>query len=113
MGKYASVDTEATRYVCSDKEMFCIYHALNREQLFMGNSATSKVEGQGQVVLKMTSRKKLTLNNVLHVPDIRRKLASGSLLSKKGFKLAFESDKFVLTKSRIYVGKWLYERWAL
>ena len=30
---------------------------------------------------------------------------SGSLLSKKGFKLVFESDKFVLTKSGIYVGK--------
>ena len=29
----------------------------------------------------------------------------GSLLSKKGFKLVFESDKFVLTKSGIYVGK--------
>ena len=30
---------------------------------------------------------------------------SGSLLSKKGFRLVFESDKFVLTKSGIYVGK--------
>ena len=30
---------------------------------------------------------------------------SGSFLSKKGFRLVFESDKFVLTKSGIYVGK--------
>ena len=30
---------------------------------------------------------------------------SRSLLSKKGFGLVFESDKFVLTKSGIYVGK--------
>ena len=30
---------------------------------------------------------------------------SGSLLSKKGFRLLFESDKFVLTKSEVYVGK--------
>ena len=30
---------------------------------------------------------------------------SGSLLSKKGFRLVFESDKFVHTKSGIYVGK--------
>ena len=29
----------------------------------------------------------------------------GSLLSKKGFRLVFESEKFVLTKSGIYVGK--------
>ncbi|XXG68848.1 hypothetical protein AAC387_Pa06g1848 [Persea americana] len=93
------VDTRATRHVCSNKEMFSTYHASNGEQLFMGNSATSKVEGQGQVVLKMTSGKELTLNNVLHVPDIHKNLVSGLLLSKKGFKLVFESDKFVLTKS--------------
>ena len=43
---------------------------------------------------------------MLHVPDIRKNLVSGSLLSKKGFKLVFESDRFVLTKSGMYVGKW-------
>ncbi|XXG85520.1 hypothetical protein AAC387_Pa11g0582 [Persea americana] len=99
------VDTWATQHVCSNKEMFSTYQASNGEQLFMGNSATSKVEGQGQMVLKMTSGKKLTFNNVLHVPDIRKNLVSDLLLSKKGFKLVFESDKFVLTKSGMYVGK--------
>ncbi|XXG75890.1 hypothetical protein AAC387_Pa08g0361 [Persea americana] len=42
------VDTGATRHVCSNKEMFSTYQAFNGEQLFMGNSATSKVEGHGQ-----------------------------------------------------------------
>ena len=64
-------DTWATRHVCSDKKMFSSYHNLdNGEQLFMGNSSSSKVEGQGNVVLKMTSGKELTLNDVLHVPEI-------------------------------------------
>lgn len=53
----------------------------------------------------MNLGKKLTLNNVLHVPDNHKNLVSGSLLSKKGFKLVFESDKFVLTKSEMYVRK--------
>ena len=100
------VDTGATRHICSDKKMFSLYKTINDgEQLFMGNSSTSKVEGKGKVILKMTYGKELTLNNVLHVPEIRKKLVSGSLLSKKGFRLVFESDKFVLTKSGIYVGK--------
>ena len=46
----------------------------------MGNSSSSKVEGQGKVVLKMTLDKELTLNDVLHVPEIRKNLVSGSLL---------------------------------
>ena len=53
----------------------------------------------------MISGKKLTLNDVLHVPDIRKNLVSCSLLSKNGFKLVIESNKFVLTKNGMYVGK--------
>ena len=100
------MDTGATRHVCLDKKMFSSYHSIdNGEQLFMGNSSSSKVEGQRKVVLKMTSGKELTLNDVLHVPEIRKNLVSRSLLSKKGFKLVFVSDNFILTENGIYVGK--------
>ncbi|KAF5957940.1 hypothetical protein HYC85_005165 [Camellia sinensis] len=81
-----------------DNTLYNVY-IDNGEQLFMDNSSTSKVEGQGKIVLKMTSGKELTLNNVLHVLDIRKNLVSGSLLSKNGFRLVFESDKFVLPKN--------------
>ena len=100
------VDTGATRHICSEKLLFSEYQKLEQdEQLFMGNSAVSKVEGKGKVILKWTSGKELTLNDVLHVPDIRKNLISGSILSKKGFRMVFESDKFVLTKGGMYVGK--------
>ena len=100
------VDSEATRHICSDKKMLSSYEEINDgEQPFMGNSPTSKVEGKRKVILKMTFRKELILNDVLHVPKIRKNLVSGSLLSKKGLKLVFESEKFVLTKSGVYVGK--------
>ena len=100
------LDTGATHHVCSDKKMFSSYHNIdNGEQLFMGKSSSSKIEGQGKVVLKMTSGKELTLNDVLHVPEIRKNLVYESLLSKKGFKLVFVSDNFILTKNGMYVGK--------
>lgn len=63
----------------------------------------TKIEGQGKILLKMTSGKELTLNNVLHVSDIRMNLNSSSLLSKNDFKLLFILDKFILTKN--YVDK--------
>lgn len=99
------IDTGATRHVCAEKRMFSAYKEVDGEQLYMGNASSSKVLGIGKVVLKMTSGKLLTLNNVLHVADIRKNLVSGSLLSKNGFKMVFESDKFVLTKSGMFVGK--------
>ena len=58
------VDTRAARHVFLDKKMFSTYQSIdNGEQLFMGNSSFSKVEGQGKVVLKMTSGKELTIND--------------------------------------------------
>ncbi|RVW11830.1 hypothetical protein CK203_085676 [Vitis vinifera] len=71
----------------------------------MGNASSSMVEDKGDVVLNPTLGKKLTLMDVLFVPEIRKNLVSASLLSKKGFKLVFESDKLVLTKSGTFVGK--------
>ena len=41
------VDTRAIRHICSNKKMFSSYEIINDgEQLCMGNSSTSKVEGK-------------------------------------------------------------------
>ena len=72
----------------------------------MENSATSKIEGQGKVVLKIMSKKQLTLTNVLYLPRIHKNLVSDSFLNSHGFRMVFESNKFVLSKSGMYVGKW-------
>ena len=86
--------------------MFSTYQSVKYgEQLFMENSSTSKVEGKGNVVLKMTPGKDLTLKDVLHVPNIHKNLVFRSLLSKNGFQLVFESNKFLLTKSGMLVRK--------
>ena len=100
------IDTGATRHICGDKNLFSEYkHMDDGEKLYMGNSSASNVEGKGNVLLKFTSGKVVTLTDVLHVPEIRKNLVSGPILSKKGFKLVFESDRFILTKAGMYVGK--------
>ncbi|XP_022861374.1 uncharacterized protein LOC111381780 [Olea europaea var. sylvestris] len=61
------IDTGITRHVCFDKELFATFEAIeNEEKLFMENSVTSEIKSQGKVVLKMTSGKESTLNNVLY-----------------------------------------------
>ena len=100
------LDTGATRHICSSKEMFKEYEKVSEgECVFMGNSSTVSVLGKGKVFLKLTSGKTIALQNVLHVPDIRRNLISGALLNKAGIKLTFESDKLVLTRNGDFVGK--------
>ncbi|XP_010559029.2 PREDICTED: probable WRKY transcription factor 19 [Tarenaya hassleriana] len=99
------IDTGATHHICANKWMFTTYDTVTGESCYMGNSAASKVEGKGSVNLKMTSGKKLTLTEVLHVPDIRKNLLSGSVMSKKGFKLVFESERVVVSKDGVYLGR--------
>ncbi|KAJ0031111.1 hypothetical protein Pint_13788 [Pistacia integerrima] len=106
------LDTGATWHVCSDKGLFNSFEPNdNGEKLHMGNSATSEIEGQGRMVLKMTYGKELTLNNVLYVLEIRKNLVSGSLLNKHGFHIVLESDKLVLSKNGMYVGKGYVSDW--
>ncbi|GJT64728.1 retrotransposon protein, putative, ty1-copia subclass, partial [Tanacetum coccineum] len=80
----------------------------NGEKLYMGNSATSNIKGEGDVIRNMTSEKELKSTNVLYVIEIHKNLVSGWLLNKFGFRLVFEFDnkdeaidKFVLYKTEV------------
>ncbi|GJY01370.1 zinc finger, CCHC-type containing protein [Tanacetum coccineum] len=51
----------------------------NGQKLYMGNSATADIKGEGDVILKMTSEKVLkdpTRTKCLYVPEIRMNLVS-------------------------------------
>ncbi|KAL6576932.1 hypothetical protein OROMI_011208 [Orobanche minor] len=74
------VDTGATRHICTEKDMLSSYTVTDGRKLQMANSASSVIAGVGNVVLKLTFGKELLLKDVLHVPEVRRNLVSGSLL---------------------------------
>lgn len=71
----------------------------------MGNEVRSRVVRTGSVELNFTSGKKVTLVNVLHVPDMNMNLASGDLLGKSCIKFVYESGKLILTCNRVFVVK--------
>jgi hypothetical protein len=71
----------------------------------MGNRSHARVLGVGTVILKFTSGKTVQLNNVQHVPSIKKNLVSGSLLYRDCYKLVFESNKCILSKYKTFVGK--------
>lgn len=99
------IDTRAIVHVCSEKSLFSSYKEVEGKKLHMDNDACSNVAGVGNVALKMMSGQELLLKDVLYVPDIRKFLVSGSILVNRGFKLVFESDKFILTKLKSWHSK--------
>uniref|UniRef100_A0A1S4DPX2 CCHC-type domain-containing protein n=1 Tax=Nicotiana tabacum TaxID=4097 RepID=A0A1S4DPX2_TOBAC len=65
------------------KKAFATYALVGAEEtLSIENSATAKIERSGKIFMKMTSGKVVTLNNALHVPEIRKNLVSTGLLVK-------------------------------
>jgi hypothetical protein len=99
------LDTGANVHVCSDLNLFSSYQATDSWSVLMGNGSRAAILGVGRVDLKLTSRKTLSLKNVQHVPGINRNLISGSLLCCDGFKLVFESNKFITLNFGMFIGK--------
>jgi len=68
-------DPSAIIHVCKYKNHFKYYKVVeDRQKVIMENYNVAKVMKKGNVELNFISRKKLLLVNVLHVPDIRKKI---------------------------------------
>nr|GEV36325.1 zinc finger, CCHC-type [Tanacetum cinerariifolium] len=99
------VDSGATMHVCKDRCWFKIYESLNDGSiLLIGNESTTLVHGCGCVDLRFSSRKVVSLLNVLHVPNVRKNLVSSSVLNNCGYKQVIESNKFIISKHGVFVG---------
>ena len=99
------IDTGANVHICADFSMFSSYQATRTPSVLMGNGSHASVRGVGTVDLKFTSGKIVRLKNVHHVPSINKNLVSGSLLCRDGYRIVFESNKFVVSKFGTFIGK--------
>ncbi|GJR34106.1 zinc finger, CCHC-type containing protein [Tanacetum coccineum] len=98
-------DSGATTHVCKDRCWFKIYEPVEDEiVLYMGDDHFTLVHGKGSVALEFSSGKTITLFNVLYVPKLRKNLVSGPMLNKCGYKQVYEYDKYILSKSGVFVG---------
>ncbi|GJS87346.1 zinc finger, CCHC-type containing protein [Tanacetum coccineum] len=99
------VDSGATVHVRKDRCWFKTYESLNDGSiLYIGNELTALVHGHGCVDLRFSSKKIVSLFNVLYVPNIRKNLVSSSILNNCGYKQVIESNKFVVSKHGVFIG---------
>ena len=92
---------------CGSKNTF-VSHITMKEgekQMFKGDSTASLVISKGKVILKLTKGNLLHLSDAIHVLDIRWNLVSISLLGNARVRSLFESNKVILTKNNVFMGK--------
>lgn len=103
-------DSGASSHVCNDKSKLSDFTDSDSREIFLadGNSVTS--EGVGSIVLTVYPRSenpmKVTLHEVLFVPEMEENLISVHKLNEKGFDVLFSSDDCYLVKgvTKILVG---------
>ncbi|GKF73679.1 hypothetical protein Tco_0220011, partial [Tanacetum coccineum] len=99
------IDSGVTTHVCKDRCWFKTYKPVkDGSVLYMGDDHFTPVHGKGSVVLEFSSGKSITLFNVLYVPKLHKNLISGPVLNKCGYKQVYESNKYILSKSGVFVG---------
>nr|GEW16971.1 zinc finger, CCHC-type [Tanacetum cinerariifolium] len=72
--------------------------------LYMGDDHFAHVHGKRSVALEFSSEKTIILFNVLYALKLRKNLVYGSVLNKCGYKQVYESDKYILSNSGVFVG---------
>nr|GEU88838.1 zinc finger, CCHC-type [Tanacetum cinerariifolium] len=98
-------DSGATTHVCKDRCWFKTFKPVeDGSVLYMGDEHFALVHGKGSVALEFSSGKTVTLFNVLYVPKLHKNLVSGLVLTKCGYTQVYESEKYILSKSGVFVG---------
>ncbi|GJX55267.1 zinc finger, CCHC-type containing protein [Tanacetum coccineum] len=99
------IDSGATTHVCTDRCWFKTYEPVeDGSVLYMGDEHFAPVHDKESVALELSYGKTITLFNVLYVPKLRKNLVSGPMLNKCGYKQVYESDKYILSKSGVFIG---------
>nr|GEX74692.1 hypothetical protein [Tanacetum cinerariifolium] len=98
------IDSGAITHVCKDCCWFKTYEPVKDGYvLYMGDDHFDLVHGKGCVVLEFSSRKYITLFNMLYEPKLGKDLIYGPILNKCGYKQVYESDKYILSKFGVFV----------
>lgn len=86
--------------------MFITYKRRKiEEKLFMRNTEVSKIESHSKVILKMSYRLEVTVENVKHMPNMRKDLVLRTFFNKNGFSMTLVADKLMIRKNEVYLGK--------
>ncbi|KAF2294485.1 hypothetical protein GH714_011845 [Hevea brasiliensis] len=95
------IDSGATIYVTSRKELFSFYTHGDFGSIKMGNDNLSKVVGKGDACLMIENGMRLVLRDVRHIPNMRLNLIFVDRFDNGGFCNTFKNGKWKLTKGSL------------
>ena len=98
------IDSGASSHMSWEREIFTTYKELNNSTVKVGDGRTLKVAGEGTVLVKVLSESRkpitLTMNRVLHVPEMSCNLMSVRQIAENGFSINFKDQQCRISNKR-------------
>ena len=79
------LDSGCSRHICAEKKMFTTYQEVVNKVVTLPNHEKTKVEGVGEVKLKLHNDQVKDLTNIRNVLKLKRNIISVGSLDKKGY----------------------------
>nr|CAD1842820.1 unnamed protein product [Ananas comosus var. bracteatus] len=92
------LDSGVTHHMCPHRSWFITYEECDGGTISMGNNSTRRTVGVGSVRLRMYDGMVRVLENVRHVPDLKKGLISLSELDNKGYKFTGQGGVIKVSK---------------
>ena len=99
------LDTGCTYHMCPKREWFIDYKETNGGKVLMGNGYQCYVIGIGSIAIKGSDGTTKILNNVRHIPDLKRNLISLGTLDDEGYDCRVSRGILKITKASLVVMK--------
>ncbi|KAI3496568.1 hypothetical protein L1887_38933 [Cichorium endivia] len=100
------LDSGATVHVCGSESSFRTYGPVPEGTIVVcADGHRVRVHGKGTVVLKFRNGRRVTLQDVLHVPGISKGLISADKFDNNGYKLVIQNGRVEFTRNDFFVGQ--------
>uniref|UniRef100_A0A2N9FRN5 CCHC-type domain-containing protein n=1 Tax=Fagus sylvatica TaxID=28930 RepID=A0A2N9FRN5_FAGSY len=97
------LDSACSFHVTPHRNWFDTYRSINCGSVRMGNDATCTIIGMGTIKIKMSDGVVRTLEEVRHIPDMRKNLISLGTLDSKGYSYKSENGIMKVSKGAMVV----------
>ena len=99
------LDSGCTYHMCPNRKWFIDYSEVDEGSVIMGNDHKCKVAGIGTIAIKNSDGTIKTLENVRHIPDLKRNLISLGTLDDEGYEYKSGRGTMRITKGSLLVMK--------
>ncbi|KAH7281641.1 hypothetical protein KP509_36G056100 [Ceratopteris richardii] len=87
------IDSRASSHMTSHAQYFSNIDDSHNGTIFIADSTPNSIVGKGDIPIRLGTREKKTLGNVLLVPLLTKNLLSVGAMTEKGLKIEFEGQQ--------------------